>query len=257
MCNVIFLSSLVLGGSVEDLFRKGYQFESRGDYKKAIAFYEKIIEIDSNFAPVYNHLGLAYQALNKPKTEVAWYFKVATDINPNYTEAYANLGKIYYQMGHYDKAEKYCLKALSIDSNFVVAQLTLGWIYLNGKSRPNDAIYYFNKTLEKIQSPSVYFGLGMAYLMNGDNPLVLEIITILKGSGNHDLAQQLENLLRRQHSASSQGGKQGSDVSQGRSGGGIGPGFEKKNAQQQSFIPKGPVRVRLRGKLHRKDESSQ
>jgi hypothetical protein len=44
--------------------------------------------------------------------------------------------------------------------------------------------------------PHAYFGLGLAYFMNHESPLVLEMITKLKDIGQEKLASQLENVIR-------------------------------------------------------------
>ena len=42
----------------------------------------------------------------------------------------------------------------------------------------------------------VYFGLGLAYSMQGDRARALEVITQLRQMGKEDLASQLENTMR-------------------------------------------------------------
>ncbi len=185
--------------SVEDFFNQGEQAYQQGNYPKAIDFYEGAIELDPNFAPAYNGLGLVHKDINTDLSEVAWLFKVATEIDPNYAQAYDNLGKAYYGLGEMDNAEEACLKALSLVPNLVSAQLSLGWIYLLGKSDPNEAIYYFNEILKSHQIPYANFGLGMAYFMNGDRSKVLEIITALRAADKEDLAKQLESMVRQQY----------------------------------------------------------
>jgi tetratricopeptide (TPR) repeat protein len=139
---------LILTGGVsfaddrQRYFEQGEQAYQGGDYQRAAKLYEKVVEIDPNYAPAYNALGLTYKGLNAPLEDVTWLFKVATEIDPNYVEAYDNECKTYYQVQHYDDAEAACLKILSLVLNILSllpqhggAQFTLGWIYLARWSR--------------------------------------------------------------------------------------------------------------------------
>ncbi|MFA5060344.1 MAG: tetratricopeptide repeat protein [Candidatus Omnitrophota bacterium] len=178
------------------IFEQANKLYNESQLDKAIELYEKLIDMDSNFAKAYNGLGLAYQANGVSPAEVVWYFKTATEIDPQYKEAFENLAKAYYGMGDFPKAEEACKKALEIDPDLVSAQFSLGWIYLLGKSQPAQAIYYFKKVLERAKIPLVHYGLGIAYFMNDQSELTLESITNLRELSQDDLATRLENLIR-------------------------------------------------------------
>ena len=194
--SILIMAPVVSAGPTEEFFEKGNQLYQQGDYAKAAEYYEKAVEADSNFALGYNALGLTYKAMGASEPEVAWYFKVATDIDPNYAEAYDNLGKSYYAMGDFTKAEENCQKALSINPKLASAEFSLAWIYLIGKQQPADAIHYFRQIIDKAKIPYAYYGLGLAYYLNHDSAMVLEVITNLRGMNQEKLAAQLEDILR-------------------------------------------------------------
>ena len=197
ICIIFFcLVSLSFAKEASDVSAQAKAAFDQGSFDKAIELYEKAIKLDPNNAEAYNNLGLSYRAMNAKPSEFAWYFKTAIEINPQYAEAYDNLGKAYYGMGDFEKAEEYCQKALEVKPGLGSAEFSLAWIYLLGKSDPSQAIYFFKKTLEKTQIPHAYFGLGLAYFMNKESPLVLETITKLKDIGQEKLAAQLENIVR-------------------------------------------------------------
>ncbi len=192
----LFFYPCAQGETVKNFYEQGQQAYNQGDYKTAIELYEKAVDLDPNFAPAYNALGLAHREINTDLSEMAWLFKTATEIDPNYAQAYDNLGKAYYGLGDFDRAEQSCLKALAISPNLPSAELSLGWIYLLGKSQPQEAVTYFKEVLKNNKIPYAYFGLGMAYFMSGDRINVLEMITILRSMEREDLALQLENMVR-------------------------------------------------------------
>ena len=186
---------VVVGQTLRDYYEKGEAEYQRGNYQKAIKEYEKAVDLDPNFAPVYNALGLAHQALQDKLADVIWFFKVAVDIDPQYADAYHNMCRAYYQAGKHNEAEKACRNAMAVNPDFLSAKLSLAWIYLVGKQQPADAVFYFNQVLEKIQSPMIYFGLGLAYAQSGDRARVLEVITVLRNQGENNLATQLERSI--------------------------------------------------------------
>ena len=193
-CNLWTLS--VHAQEYQELFDQANEYAQKNEMEKAIQFYEKVIKLNPNFAPAYNNLGLAYGQIGLDPVEVAWYFKNAIDVDPRFEEAYINLGKSYYGLGYFDLAERYTLKALELDPQSAKAKLSLGWIYLLGKSRPQDAIKYFEELAQTRQEPSAYFGLGMAYFMVGESPRTLECITKLREMSQDNLALQLETVIR-------------------------------------------------------------
>jgi tetratricopeptide (TPR) repeat protein len=192
---ILIAASSIYADPREDYFKEGQQAYEQGDYNKAANLFEKVVELDPNYAPVYNALGLTYRGLNGSLDDISWLFKVATDIDPNYIEAYENACKTFYQAAQYDDAEKNCMKILSINPHYGPAQMTLGWIYL-GKSEPQKAVRYFEEIIKKVQAPGIYFGLGMAYARSGQQGEALDTITKLRSLGQDQLAAQLENMVR-------------------------------------------------------------
>ena len=211
MRNLVGIFILILGlglsqttafsANVREYFSSGQKFYEQGNYPKAIESLEKVVEADPNFAEAYNMLGLAHQALGDQGADVAWFYKVATEIDPQYLEAYSNLCRAYYDFHKFDLAQDACQKALIINPEYGQAQLTLAWIYLTGKSDPADALHYFEAVDKKIHIANVCFGMGLAYSMQGDTARSLEMITNLKAMGANDLASQLEADIRKQSQA--------------------------------------------------------
>jgi len=198
---VFFLSFCVsahaaLAPEAGEWFRKGYQAYEEGQYGTAIWYYEKVADADQNFAPVYNALGLAHEKNGAPMSDVLWYFRVATDIDPENLEAYENLCKFYYQARQFKEAEFACKRLLELNPGAMSAKMQLAWTYLVGLQQPIDAIQYFQEVSTRVKEPVVYFGLGMAYTRNGDYAEAVEIITRLRAMGAQEFATQLENVTR-------------------------------------------------------------
>jgi len=181
--------------SLKSLFEKAMSAFVREDYSTAMNLFEKTLEIYP-LAPAYNYLGLCHKATGTDLKDVIYFFKKAIEVDPNYVNAYDNLGRIYYELGYFEKAEEYCKKALEIDKDCLSAKLALGWIDLLGLSKPDEAVYYFEQAKKKVDIPYLYLGLGIAYYMNNQNPEALEMITALRQHNREDLALELEKIIR-------------------------------------------------------------
>ena len=130
-------------------------------------------------------------------TEAIKYFKAACQIDPKFVQAFDNLGKAYYAKRDFKNAQDAFEKALTIDPEMTSAQLTLGWVYLLGRAKPEKAARYFLKVLDKDpKSSTAMYGLGLSYLNDKNRLKVLEVVTKLRQLDKENLAAQLEDMLR-------------------------------------------------------------
>ncbi|MBF0385900.1 MAG: tetratricopeptide repeat protein, partial [Candidatus Omnitrophica bacterium] len=188
--------SIASENPVKKLFEAGVIAYKNGEFKKAITFFEKTLELYPNLAQSYNYLGLAYKETGLPIEDVAKYYEKAISIDPSLADSYDNLARIYYTLTRYDDAEKAALKAAEINPRLYTARLTLGWTYLLGKSMPDKAAEYFNEVVKEQDVAYAYFGLGMTYFMKNQKFKTFGYITKLKEMGEVNLANQLENVVR-------------------------------------------------------------
>ena len=85
------------------LYVKGYLYHNMKDYDKAIEFYKKTIEVDPNYAEAYSNLGLIYCLQAQDFSE-----KATTDVNnPKYKDDQATL-KAFYEKArpNYEKSKR-------------------------------------------------------------------------------------------------------------------------------------------------------
>lgn len=244
-----------LAPEAQDLFKKGFQAYQDGQYGTAIWHYEKVVDIDPNFAPVYNMLGLAHQKNGAPLSDVVWYFRVASDIDPRNEEAYENLCRFYYQARQFRECEAACKKLLELNPGAGSAKMQLAWNYLVGLRQPAEAIHYFKEVSIFVKEPVVYFGLGMAYAQNEDYAEALEMITKLRSMGADEFAVQLENVTRAA-SYSPAVGPQRMMIFPEKTGTIVGaqtpvekPPMAPDSTSQEPSQAVGTMRVRLRGTL--------
>lgn len=74
-----------------------YIYSNRND--QAIEYLNKAIASDANNAQLYDVLGRVYETGLQDVANSEKYFLKALEIDPNYTEALSNLGRVYYNQG--------------------------------------------------------------------------------------------------------------------------------------------------------------
>jgi len=165
-------------------------------FEQAMDLYQQIIQHVPNFAPAYNGMALANQAMSGDEDKTIQYLKTAISYDPKMSLAYDNLGRIYYSRQDVGHSEEYFEKALQYDPHLTSAQLSLAWINLLVKSRPRTAIKYFKMVLATNPDPKIYYGLGQAYFASNQRTDAMEMITKLRDMGQEDLASRLEKSLQ-------------------------------------------------------------
>jgi tetratricopeptide (TPR) repeat protein len=94
-------------------------------------------------------------------------FKLATRANPEYAEAWGELGLTYHKMGQLHKAIKANLSALEVQSNFITAYKNLGAAY-DELGQFIDAFKAYTKALMLApHDPELRNDLGLVYFNMG------------------------------------------------------------------------------------------
>ncbi len=94
-------------------------------------------------AQEYYSLGYSHEK-SDPEKAIEYYEK-ATQINPQYVEAYLDWGNLLLNQGKPDEAKEKYEKCLELDPNYKLAYHNLG--YLMERSEPEVAIDYYNKAI--------------------------------------------------------------------------------------------------------------
>jgi len=225
--------------TIRDLYGRALSAYDNKDFDQAFDLYQQITKIAPGFAPAYNGMALANEAALGDEDKTIAYLKTAISYDPRLIQAYDNLGRIYYGREDMDQAEEYFEKELKIDPNLSNAQLSLAWINLLVKSRPEKAIKYFKMVLKVSQDPKIYYGLGQAYFASNQRNDALDMITKLHELGQEDLASRLEQSMRENAEVNAQTQNPDGNPSKPAGLGPVSPTTDK---------PTG-MTVRLRGKL--------
>lgn len=182
------------------IFNKiGSSFHDKGDYDKAIKYYQKAIQTDKEtfgsdypgLAAYLNNIGLAW-GFKKNYDKALSYMGEALiidrnafgDEHPNTARDYNNIGVVWIRKGDFNKAEKYFELALKIDlhnfgeyhPNVALRYGNMGTVWQEFKDF-DKAIEYYQKALEinkKVygpEHPNVVINIhniGNAFMLKGD-----------------------------------------------------------------------------------------
>ena len=137
LCLLLLLSLLTpsWGQSVgaRNKFKIGRGFFQRGEYTKAVNYFEETIKEDATYLDAHYMLGLSYFGLeNYPKAEEKLTYVIALD--PQFLQAYQYLGQVYLAQKKFDAAKKHFQKMSTVPGGSQAAQYCLGVVAYQEKN---------------------------------------------------------------------------------------------------------------------------
>jgi tetratricopeptide (TPR) repeat protein len=105
----------------------------------AIEFFQKAVKIDPDYAEAYNNLGYAHAKIGKFDAAIPFYKKALSNLFYATPEmAFVNMGRAYYRLGRYDEAAAAYKEAIKRAPNFDLPYLGLA-LYYNATGKYGDA----------------------------------------------------------------------------------------------------------------------
>lgn len=180
----------------------GLVYLSRKEFDKAEEAFKEALKLDPNFSEAYTNLGSLRMAQGRYK-EAINYFEKALE-NPLYLNSHialTNLGWAYYQLGDKERALTYLQKALNERARFSKALIYMALIYLN-EGDLNSAEFYLKRVLKADRGNlEARYYLGEVFFRQGKLDLAKEIwesiISISPDSEWGTLAEQKIYLVER------------------------------------------------------------
>jgi tetratricopeptide (TPR) repeat protein len=117
------------------------------DFNKAIACFDKVIELDKGAYWAIFNKGLAYRKMECYEDAIVW-FRKSLEIKPDYTESWNSLGTCYLNMRQFEEAEK-CYQ-FNLDNNpyYSSSIYNMGCLYAV-KGNKKQALHFLTQALEK------------------------------------------------------------------------------------------------------------
>jgi tetratricopeptide (TPR) repeat protein len=141
-------------------------------WKDAIKYYKKVIEIEPKAFSAMRYLAEVYIKINDFNSAVG-YLEKAIELNPEKGEPYINLGYVFNRLGKYDEAILLLEKGARLNpANLSYAYSNLG-VAMKGLKKYSEAKNYFDKALSLNPSSEeisiIYVNLGN--LASGDKAI--------------------------------------------------------------------------------------
>ena len=92
-----------VSAKAQDLFNKAQRLEQAGNGEEAIKTYREAIRLEPNYTEAYTQMGLAYANLNQ-FAEAVKAFQEVVRLQPQSGLAHGNLGAAYMKMGRFPEA---------------------------------------------------------------------------------------------------------------------------------------------------------
>ena len=148
-----FKRSLTLDAkSVPALAYLGVTYAERGEYAKAIGFYEQAIALNEQLAALHYLVAETMLKTSAPDTARAEkYLKRATELDPNLAAAYLSWGKLYVRANRHSDAASLLERAVSLQPEIPEAhyQLSRVLVKLKRTDEANRELAIFKQLSEK------------------------------------------------------------------------------------------------------------
>src|SRR5687768_12514814 len=155
-------------------FRDGLSFLSKDDCEKALPYFEKAVESDSNYAEAWAQAGFCKEKLGR-HSEAIEASKKAVSLRPS-AESYFNIGLAHYYLKQYREAAEAYRQAIRLDPyNAADAYYALGLAYRDW-GRADDEIQAYKQTIRlRPDYTSAYERLGSRYVKSKKYNEAIEI----------------------------------------------------------------------------------
>ena len=180
VASVMSLSELVAASGrnkrakAVQFFRDGLSFLSKDDCEKALPYFEKAVESDSNYAEAWAQSGFCNEKLGK-HAEALEASKKAVSLRPS-AESYFNIGLASFYLKQYKEAADAYRQSIKLDPyNAADAYYALGLVYRDG-GKTDDEIQAYKSAIRLRPDYTVaYERLGSRYLRSKKYNEAIEI----------------------------------------------------------------------------------
>jgi tetratricopeptide (TPR) repeat protein len=147
--------------AAERSYSQGVAQLSRDDYARALQFFERVVELDANYAEAWYQAGFCHGVLGRHQDALK-ASKQAARLRPEWSEAYVNIGASSYALGQFKEAGDAYRQALRIEDT-PETQYALG-LTLGRLNRTDEEILAYRRTIAmKPDHSNALERLGAAY----------------------------------------------------------------------------------------------
>lgn len=147
--------------AAQALYSQGVAQLSRDDFARALGFFEKAVEMDPNYPEAWYQLGFTYGVLGR-HSDALKASKLAAKMRPEWAQAFVNIGASSFALGQYKDALEAYRQALRLEDS-ADTQYALG-LTLNKLGRTDEEIIAYRRVVAlKPDHSNALEKLGSAY----------------------------------------------------------------------------------------------
>lgn len=147
-------------------FIKGYALKEDGDTVKAVQMFTKAVDLNPDYYDAFMQLGLLYAI--KGDNMAVQYYNGALNLNAKSTEAHYALGMFYQSKGDVNNARKSYQNLLTIDPHYKWAHYNLGFLELVFTDKYDLAVQHFSNAIKCDPNyAEAYYNRGYSYELMG------------------------------------------------------------------------------------------
>ena len=148
--------------AAQNLYSQGLGILSRDDFGKAVAYFEKAVEIDPNYAESWYQAGFCYGMLGR-HSEALKASRQAAKLRPEWAETFVNIGASSFALGQYKDAADAYRQATKLDDGNADSQYALG-LSLNKLGRSDEELLAYKRAVAiKPDFANAWEQLGAGY----------------------------------------------------------------------------------------------
>jgi tetratricopeptide (TPR) repeat protein len=148
--------------NAERSYSQGVAQLSRDDYARALPFFERAAELDSNYAEAWYQAGFTYGALGRHQDALK-ASKQAAKLRPDWPETFINIGASSFALGDFKEAADAYKTAIRLDDDNPETQYAYG-LTLNKLKKPDEEILAYRRAVAiKPDHANALEKLGQAY----------------------------------------------------------------------------------------------
>ena len=145
------------------------------DVQKIIYHYKEAIRIDSTYVTSVNNLGSVYVNFLKDYKTAIPYCEKAVEMDSNYLEAHFNLAYAYQSTQNFEKSLQHYVRVLEINPDYSKAYTLLTQL-LNENNKTNEGIEVLKGIALKVENPkNVYVNIANLYSLNANGDYSISI----------------------------------------------------------------------------------
>lgn len=131
--------------AAERLYSQGVAHLSRDDFARAVSYFEKAVDADPNYAEAWYQVGYCYGVLGR-HVDALKASRQAAKLRPEWAATYVNIGASSYAIGQYKDAVDAYRTAIRLDDDNADIQYSLGLTF-NKMNRTEEEILAYRRAL--------------------------------------------------------------------------------------------------------------